>query len=130
MLYLLTAVGLSPGDSSTVQIYTQTIHRTTQIATNLEECGPCPFLVVVVVVTLVVVLAVVVVVVVVVVVAVLVLVLVVVVVVVVIVVVAAAAAAAAAVVVLLLIFCYRCPQKGDSVNINGSVSARSTQACN
>ena len=23
-------------------IYTQTIHRTTQITTNVEECGPCP----------------------------------------------------------------------------------------
>ena len=28
--YLLTAIGLSPGGSSTVHIYTQTIHRTTQ----------------------------------------------------------------------------------------------------
>ena len=27
MIYLLTAIGLSPGGSSTVQIYTQTIHR-------------------------------------------------------------------------------------------------------
>ena len=42
MIYLLTAVGLSPGGSSTVHICTQTIHRTTQITTNLEECGPCP----------------------------------------------------------------------------------------
>jgi hypothetical protein len=25
-----------------VHIYTQTIHRTTQITTNMEECGPCP----------------------------------------------------------------------------------------
>ena len=25
-----------------VNIYTQTIHRTTQIQTNVEECGPCP----------------------------------------------------------------------------------------
>ena len=31
MIYLLTAIGLSPGGSSTVHIYTQTIHRTTQI---------------------------------------------------------------------------------------------------
>jgi hypothetical protein len=67
----LTAVGLTPGGSSTVHIYTQTIHRTTQSTqtihrttqstqtihrttqstqtkhrttqfTNLEECGPCP----------------------------------------------------------------------------------------
>jgi len=28
LIYLLTASGLSPGDSSTVHIYTQTIHRT------------------------------------------------------------------------------------------------------
>jgi hypothetical protein len=25
-----------------VDIYTQTIHRTAQIITNVEECGPCP----------------------------------------------------------------------------------------
>jgi hypothetical protein len=25
-----------------VHIYTQTIYRTTQITTNVEECGPCP----------------------------------------------------------------------------------------
>jgi hypothetical protein len=25
-----------------VLIYTQTIYRTTQITTNVEECGPCP----------------------------------------------------------------------------------------
>ena len=42
MIYLLTAIGLTPGGSSTVHIYTQTVHRTTQITTNLEECGPCP----------------------------------------------------------------------------------------
>jgi len=42
MIYLLTAVVLSPDGSSTVHIYTQMIHRTTQITTNLEECGPCP----------------------------------------------------------------------------------------
>jgi len=42
MMYLLTAVGLSPGGSITVHIYTQTIHRTTQITTNLEECGLGP----------------------------------------------------------------------------------------
>jgi hypothetical protein len=29
-IYLLTAIGLSPGGSSTVHIYTQTIHRTAQ----------------------------------------------------------------------------------------------------
>jgi hypothetical protein len=59
MLYLLTAIGLTPGGSSTVHIYTQTahrtkekqqqyieqhkkIHRTTQ--KYLEQCGPCPVL--------------------------------------------------------------------------------------
>jgi len=30
MIYLLTAVGLTPGGSSTVHIYTQTIHKSTQ----------------------------------------------------------------------------------------------------
>jgi len=30
---LLTAIGLTPGGSSTVHIYTQTIHRTTQLTT-------------------------------------------------------------------------------------------------
>jgi len=30
MIYLLTAVGLTPDGSSTVHIYTQTIHRTTR----------------------------------------------------------------------------------------------------
>jgi hypothetical protein len=30
MVHLLTAIGLPPGGSSTVHIYTQTIHRTTQ----------------------------------------------------------------------------------------------------
>ena len=30
MIYLLTTIGLPPGGSSTVHIYTQTIHRTTQ----------------------------------------------------------------------------------------------------
>jgi len=39
---LLIAIGLTPDGSSTVHIYTQTIHRTTQITTNWEECGPCP----------------------------------------------------------------------------------------
>ena len=50
MIYL-TAIELPPGGSSTVHIYTQTIHRTTQSTqaihrttqfTNCEECGPCP----------------------------------------------------------------------------------------
>ena len=50
MIYLLTAIGLSPGGSSTVHIYTQTIHRTTQNKQYIEqhnslgECGPCPVL--------------------------------------------------------------------------------------
>jgi len=35
---LLTAIGLTPGGSSTVHIYTQTVHRTTQL--TWEECGP------------------------------------------------------------------------------------------
>jgi hypothetical protein len=30
MIYLLTAIGLTPGGSGTVHIYIQTIHRTTQ----------------------------------------------------------------------------------------------------
>ena len=33
MIYLLTAIGLTPGGNSTVHIYTQTIHRTTQLTT-------------------------------------------------------------------------------------------------
>ena len=33
MLYLLTAIGLTPGGSSTVHIYTQTAHRTTLLTT-------------------------------------------------------------------------------------------------
>jgi uncharacterized integral membrane protein len=37
MIYLLTAIGLSPGGSSTVHIYTQTIHRTTQITTEQHK---------------------------------------------------------------------------------------------
>ena len=42
MIHLSTAIGLTPGGSNTKHIYTQTIHRTTQITTNLEECGRCP----------------------------------------------------------------------------------------
>jgi uncharacterized integral membrane protein len=49
LIYLLTALGLTPGGNSTVHIYTQTIHRTTQLTTHRttqltttwEECGPC-----------------------------------------------------------------------------------------
>ena len=46
-IYLLTAIVLSPGGSSAVHIYTQTIHRMTQNKqyieqnNNLGECGPC-----------------------------------------------------------------------------------------
>jgi len=29
MTYMLTAIRLTPGDSSTVHVYTQTVHRTT-----------------------------------------------------------------------------------------------------
>jgi hypothetical protein len=48
MIYLLSAIGLPPGGSSTVHIYTQTIHKMTQNKQyvdqhkNLEECGLCP----------------------------------------------------------------------------------------
>jgi hypothetical protein len=50
MIYLLTATGFTPGGSSSVYIYTQTIHKTTQLTqtihrtiqlTNWQECGPC-----------------------------------------------------------------------------------------
>jgi len=33
MIYLLTTIGLIAGGSSTVHIYTQTIHRTTKLTT-------------------------------------------------------------------------------------------------
>jgi len=36
MIYLLNSIGLPPGGSSTVHIYTQTVHRTTQ---NKEYVG-------------------------------------------------------------------------------------------
>jgi len=36
-MYLLTAIVLTPGGSSTVHIYTQTIHRTTQLPTLVER---------------------------------------------------------------------------------------------
>jgi len=39
---LLTAIVLTPGGSSEVHIYTETIHRRTQLTTNWEECGPWP----------------------------------------------------------------------------------------
>jgi hypothetical protein len=37
MIYLLTAIGLAPGGSSTVHIYTQTIHRTTQSTQTMHK---------------------------------------------------------------------------------------------
>jgi hypothetical protein len=53
MIYLSTAIGMTPGGSGTVHIYTQTMHRTTQLTTkqyeqqttqttNMEHCWPCP----------------------------------------------------------------------------------------
>jgi hypothetical protein len=46
MIYLLTAVGLSPGGSThlhTNNTWNNTNNnRTTQITTSVEECGPCP----------------------------------------------------------------------------------------
>jgi len=49
LIYLLTAIGLTPSGSCTVHIYTQTVlrttqlttHRTTQLTPNWEECGLC-----------------------------------------------------------------------------------------
>jgi hypothetical protein len=47
LIYLLTAIGLKPGGSSTVHIYTQTVHTTTQNKQYieqhkiLEECRSC-----------------------------------------------------------------------------------------
>ena len=37
MIYLLTAIGLSPGGSSTVHIYTQTVQRTIQNKQCIEQ---------------------------------------------------------------------------------------------
>ena len=37
MIYLLTAIGLTPGGSSTVHIYTQTIHRKIQNKQYIEQ---------------------------------------------------------------------------------------------
>jgi len=46
MMYLLIAIGLSPGGSTHLhKNHTQNNtnnNRTTQITTNVEECGPCP----------------------------------------------------------------------------------------
>jgi uncharacterized integral membrane protein len=36
LIYLLTAIELTPGGSSTLHIYSQTIRRTTQLTTWLE----------------------------------------------------------------------------------------------
>ena len=41
MIYLLTAIGLTPGGSSTVHIYTQTVHSTTQNKQYIEEHNNC-----------------------------------------------------------------------------------------
>jgi hypothetical protein len=46
IIYLLTAIGLSPGSSK--HLHTNNTqnntnnNRTTQITKNVEECGPCP----------------------------------------------------------------------------------------
>jgi len=37
MIYFLTAIGLTPGGSSTVHIHTQTIHRTTQSTQTMHR---------------------------------------------------------------------------------------------
>jgi hypothetical protein len=37
MIYLLTAIGLPPGGSNTVHIYTRTVHRTTQNKQYIEQ---------------------------------------------------------------------------------------------
>jgi len=51
MIYLLIAIGLPAGGSSTAHIYTQTVHRMTQNKQYIEqhknlkkgeEHGPCP----------------------------------------------------------------------------------------
>ena len=42
MIYLLTVIGLTPGGSSTVHIYTQTVRKKKLL--NWKERGPCPVL--------------------------------------------------------------------------------------
>jgi hypothetical protein len=37
MIYLLTAIGLTPGGSSTVHIYTHTVHRITQLTARTVQ---------------------------------------------------------------------------------------------
>ena len=41
---LLTAIGLTPGGSSTVHIYTQTVHRTTQLTTWFSLFSLCSWI--------------------------------------------------------------------------------------
>jgi hypothetical protein len=41
VIYLLTAFGLPPGGSCTMDIYTQTIHRTTQNKQYIEQHKNC-----------------------------------------------------------------------------------------
>jgi hypothetical protein len=40
MIYLMSAIGSTPGGSSTVHFHTQTVHITTQLI--WEECRLCP----------------------------------------------------------------------------------------
>ena len=44
-IYLLTAIGLSPAGSSTVHIYTQTIHRTIQNKQYIEQYNNLLFII-------------------------------------------------------------------------------------
>jgi len=37
MIHLLTAIGLTPSGSSTVHIYTQTIHKITQLTQTIHR---------------------------------------------------------------------------------------------
>jgi uncharacterized integral membrane protein len=41
MIYLLVAIGLTLGGSSTVHIYAQTVHRTTQNKQYIEQHKKC-----------------------------------------------------------------------------------------
>jgi uncharacterized integral membrane protein len=43
LIYLLTAIGLTPCGSSTVHIYTQTVHRTTQLTTLVGRLSGISF---------------------------------------------------------------------------------------
>jgi len=42
LIYLLTVIGLTPGGSSTVHIYTKTIQGTTQLTTLFERFSEIP----------------------------------------------------------------------------------------